>query len=162
VLSSATTLIGQPRCATPADRLVVADVRDRDDEPATRLAPDLLDAVECSIVDEPAALLGRKLRQTHELDDVAPVLAVRREGEATDARVILRQTQHVPEVLVRPAALRRPREIRELRAAAHDGAAQRLGHVRHHPRRTAVRGDDAALEDSRRRREPAMRRIQRA
>ena len=73
-----------------------------------RADPRMLVGVEVRASRRAADLVGGQRRQAHQLDEVAPVVAVGAQRQPADARVVRRQPQDVPEVAVRPAPLGRP------------------------------------------------------
>ena len=97
-----------------ADHLVVADVADDQDDRRFDSRQHRSTLVEPSRVDEaPPPRPGCRRGQAHQLDEVAGVVAVGRAGPGGGrAGLSGRQAQDVPEVLVRPAPLRRPEQVR--------------------------------------------------
>ena len=79
-------------------------------------------------------------------DQVAPVLPERAQGEPPDAWVVRWQSEHVPEVGVRPAPSIGRREVRPAGQRAHDAVGQA---DRHDPQRAggrAVRKDAGSFD----------------
>ena len=143
--------------------LVVAHVADGQDEAAPgRLAPDAPDLVDIEAGDQREQLVGRARRQAHELDEVAPVAEVGPHGLRADAWVVRWQAEHVPEVAVRPPALGRPRQVRELRQPADDLRRRARWDGRQHPRCRAIAHDRDALDDARGGSPASMRRLEAA
>ena len=164
--SSARTLIGIPcRAIAAGDRLVAADVADREDQPAPlrRRAP--IRRSSSTSMSGPART-ARRLgpgRQAHQLDEVAPVVVVGAQRQPADARIVGRQPEDVPEVAVRPAALRRPERGRSPgRAGRRPSRARPAGTIASEPGRRLVADDGQTLDDAGAAAPASMRRLESA
>ena len=126
--SSATTLIGSPCraiAAADAPRCCRRGPRSTIRPPPGDAIADALDLDRVERLDERGDLVRRQERQAHQLDEVAAVLAVGAQRQPADPRVVGRQAQDVPEVLVRPVAASSARAgTTACGAEAEDGAGR--------------------------------------
>ena len=126
--------------------LVVADVADHQDH-ALRRSPVALHAVQPVAVDQGGGLRLAEPGQAHQLDEVAGIRGVGAQGQAADRRAARRLADHVPEVGVRPAPLRRPEQVRRPGEPADDRPRRAGGQPGEEPRAAPIEQDARSLHD---------------
>src|SRR3954467_11753108 len=133
----------------------------RHDQPARRGGgAQPLDLGRVDRLDERLDLVPWHERDAHQLDEIRPVPPVRAKPHPTDARVIRREPEDVPEVAVRPPALRRPQQVRRLGAKAQHRPGRASRERPEEPRREAVAEDGRPLHDPRTRTPAPVRRLE--
>ena len=126
--------------------LVVADVADHQDD-ALRGSPVALHVVQPVAIDQGRGRRPAEPGQAHQLDEVAGIGGVGAQGQAANRGAARRLADHVPEVGVRPAPLRRPEQVGRPGEPADDRPRRAGGQTGQEPRTAPIEQDARSLHD---------------